>query len=274
MTLWQALILGVVQGITEFLPISSSAHLVFVPWVFGWRFDPQAAFIFDVLVQLGTLVAVILYFWQDLLRLAGAVLSSLRQGKLAATPDARLAWYVLLSSVPAAILGLAIKHWVERAFDSPAAVSAFLILTAAMLYFSERLGKRTRPMETITFMDALFIGLAQVLALFPGVSRSGATISAGLLRDVRRPDAARFSFLMALPVMLGAGGIAVIDLANMTNWTSHLGPLIVGFFSAAVVGYLAIRWLLAYLKQKPLTAFMFYCLLVGANGLLVGLLHE
>ena len=273
MTLLQAFILGVVQGITEFLPISSSAHLVFVPWMFGWNFDAQMAFVFDVLVQLGTLVAVILYFWQDLIALLRAVLGSLRQRRLAATPEARLAWFVLLSSLPAAILGLGIKPWVERAFDSPVAVSAFLLLTAAMLFLGERLGKRTRPLENISLMDALLIGFAQVFALFPGVSRSGSTISAGLLRDVRRTDAARFSFLMALPVMVGAGAIALLDLAQLTDWTSHLAPLLVGFLSAAVVGYLAIRWLLAYLKQKTLTVFVIYCLVAGAVGLLVGLSH-
>ncbi len=268
MTLPQALLLGVVQGATEFIPISSSAHLVLVPWALGWQLDPGPAFIFDVLVQWGTLVAVIAYFRADLRTFVGAALSDLLHGRPFARPEGRLAWLLLLASVPAAVAGILVKGQVERAFSDPGAVSFFLLVTAALLAASERIGSRTREVEQATWLDALWIGAAQALALFPGVSRSGATIAGGMSRHLQRASAARFSFLMSIPIMLGAGSLALLDLAEAPDASAQLAPLAVGFLGAVAVGYLSIRWLLDYLSRRPLTVFIVYCTIVGLAGLL------
>jgi undecaprenyl-diphosphatase len=273
MTFFQALVLGVVQGATEFLPISSSAHLVLVPWILKWELDPEAAFIFDVLVQCGTLVAVIVYFWEDLVFLGSAILGGIFPKDSNEKPDAHLAWMILAASVPAGIAGLTLKRLIASTFESPSTVSVFLLGTAFLLLLSEQLGKRNKAIEAVTIWDALWIGLGQVLSLFPGISRSGATIASGQMRGLRRADAARFSFLMALPVMLGAGAVAGYDLLTASDYSTQIGPLIVGFAAAAVVGYLAIRWLIAYLSRRPLTVFIAYCTIVGLGGLVLGVLR-
>ncbi len=267
MSLLQAVVLGLVQGATEFLPISSSGHLVLVPWLLGWQFEPEAAFVFDVLVQLGTILAVIAYFRSELRAILVAVLRDLFRGHPLESGHARLGWLLLAASVPAAITGILIKPLVEQAFQSPAAVSGFLLVTATLLGISERLGARTREVEDLRLQDALWIGAWQALALFPGISRSGSTIAGALIRDLERPEAARFSFLMSIPVMIGAGLIAALDLLNSPVAEEQLAPLLVGFISAAITGYLAIRWLLSYLARRPLTVFVVYCAAAGIGGL-------
>ncbi len=182
MNLLQACVLGIVQGLTEFLPISSSAHLVLVPWALNWRFEPQAAFVFDVLVQDGTLAAVIVYFWRDLVKLARAAPEGLLHGHPLADPQARLAWLLLLASVPAAAAGLLLKDLVEAAFDSPMAVSGFLLVTAALLMIGERIGHRLRDLGSLRSADALWIGFAQALALCPGSTPPGAPYPPGVVR--------------------------------------------------------------------------------------------
>jgi undecaprenyl-diphosphatase len=271
MTAFQALILGIVQGATEFLPVSSSGHLVLVPWLLGWQLDPQAAFVFDVLVQWGTLLAVIVYFWRELPGLALAALRGLIHGHPLESPAARMAWLLVLASLPAAVLGLVFKDTVEATFGQPTMVFGFLLVTSALLAVSEWLGHRTRSMESLRWTDALWIGLAQVLALFPGVSRSGSTIAGGMTRQLRRPDAARFAFLMSVPIMIGAGLVALRDLARLPDVAAQLGNLALGFLAAAVVGYLAIRWLLRYLSQRPLTVFIIYTAVVGVIGLVLSI---
>ena len=273
MTLLQACVLGVVQGLTEFLPVSSSAHLVLVPWLLGWSFEPGPAFVFDVLVQMGTLVAVIAYYARDLLGLAHAALRGLLARRPFDDPQARLAWLLVAASLPAVLAGVLLKSQVERAFDSPRAVAVFLLCTAALLLLSERLARRERTAASLTLLDALWVGAAQALALFPGISRSGATIAGGLTRGLTRPEAARFSFLMAVPVMLGAGAVAGLDLLAAPDALAQVPALAIGFLTAAVVGYLAIGWLLRYLARRPLTGFALYCLAAGAGALLLGALR-
>ena len=267
MTPFQAFILGIVQGITEFLPISSSGHLVLVPHLLGWHFPKDLAFVFDVLVQMGTLAAVILYFWSDLWRIATGWLQGLSRREPFDTAEARLGWYLILATLPTVIGGLLFKDAVEAAFASPRAVGYFLFGTAALLAVGERLGRRTRNLAQLNGVDALIIGLFQVLALFPGVSRSGSTMSGGLLRGLDRPTAARFSFLMSVPVMLGAGAMGVKDLLELPTLSAAWMPVAVGFVSAALVGYLSIRWLLHYLGKHSFYAFALYCAAVG--GLLL-----
>jgi len=263
MTILQSIILGIVQGLTEFLPISSSAHLVIVPVLLRWKIPGQQAFIFDVLVQLGTLVAVIIFFWRDLLRILQAVIQGLAQKKPFASPSARLGWYIILATIPAGILGLLIKNEVEQAFGSPRMAGIFLLVTAILLAVAERFGKRIRSLEQLTWFDALWVGLFQAISIFPGISRSGSTISGGMLRSYDRPSAARFSFLMSIPVMLGASLVAIIDLVKISSFASQLPTLLVGFITAAIVGYLSIRWLLSYLTHRSFYIFSIYCVFAG-----------
>jgi undecaprenyl-diphosphatase len=187
--------------------------------------------------------------------------------------ETRMAWFLLLSTIPAVVIGLAIKPWVEASINRPLAVSLFLLITAGLLLLGEQIGKRIRDLAEIDAGDALFMGLLQVLALFPGVSRSGATVSAGLFRHLDRASSARFSFLMALPIMLAAGLIALYDLFTADNMTAQLGPLVAGTFAAAIVGYLAIDWLFSFISRHSLRVFAYYCLIVGVLGISMAVLR-
>lgn len=268
MTFLQAIFLGIVQGITEFLPISSSAHLVLVPYFLGWKFPADQIFPFDVLVQLGTLASVMIYFRKDLAQIIVAVFQGLIDQRPFATPLARLGWYLVISTIPAIVIGLIIKNAVEMAFNSPTTTGAFLFVTAAFLIAAEKIGHRNRSMDSLGWKDALWIGFAQAASLFPGISRSGSTIAGGMSRHFQRADAGRFSFLMSIPVMFGAGLVSILDLGALPNVSSFLPVLAAGFVVAAIVGYLAIGWLLSFINRKPLTIFAIYCVLVGSLTLL------
>ncbi len=263
MTILQAILLGIVQGLTEFLPISSSAHLVLVPYLAGWQFPAEQIFTFDVLVQMGTLVAVIIYFWKDLVKILGAWVQGLVQKKPFAEADARLGWYLILATVPAGIGALLFKDLVESAFNSPLATGLFLFITALLLVLAEVAGTQKRTLTEMTWKDALWIGCFQLIALLPGVSRSGSTISAGMTRQFNRADAGRFSFLMSIPVMLAAGLLSVLDLLEMPNLSQFLPVLVAGFISAAIVGYLSIAWFLSFLRKQSLYGFAIYCTLLA-----------
>jgi len=274
MTILQSLILGIIQGLTEFLPISSSAHLVIVPYLLGWEIPAQEAFIFDVLVQLGTLLAVIVYFRKDLYKIIIAVIDGLIHKHPFSEPAARMGWLLVLATIPAIVAGVLFKDPVERAFGSPLATGLLLFGTAALLVIAELVGKRNRQIENTSWMDALIIGLFQVISLLPGISRSGSTISGGMIRNLERPSAARFSFLMSVPVMIGAGTLAVFDLIRLPNFSNQLPTLIIGFITAAVVGYLSIRWLLAYLVNRKLYPFAIYCSVVALLIIVVWLIRS
>jgi len=268
MNLFQAFILGIVQGLTEFLPVSSSAHLVLTPFFLGWKIPTEQVFPFDVLVQLGTLAAVILYFWKDLVSIVRAVIAGLTGGKPFETHEARLGWYLVLATVPASLLGLLIKAQVESAFNSPAATAIFLFGTAALLVAAEKIGKRQRMLNEMGWKDAFWIGCFQALSLFPGLSRSGSTIAGGMSRHFQRAEAGRFSFLMSIPVMLGAGLLSILDLLEFPGLGNFLPVLLVGFLTAAVVGYLSIGWLLSFLNRQSLKPFAVYCVSIAVLTLL------
>ena len=259
MTFLQSLILGVIQGLTEFLPVSSSAHLVIAPFLFGWELTPNETFIFDVLVQVSTLVAVIIYFWKDLWLIASAVLSGLIDRTPLKTPESRLGWLILLATIPAGIFGLVLKDLVAAAFNSPETAAFFLLVTAFLLVIAERLGQRLRELPDMNWKDAILIGFFQAAAVFPGISRSGSTITGAMLRNIKRPAAARFSFLMSIPIMLAAGGIAVIDLFKLTAIEQYIPIIISGFIVSAVVGYISIHWLIRFLSNHSLYGFAIYC---------------
>lgn len=271
MNLFQALILGIVQGLTEFLPISSSAHLVLLPFFFGWdkTIPAEQNFPFGVLVQLGTLLAVIVYFWKDLLAIVKAWIIALAHRKPFESADARMGWYIILATIPAGIFGLLIKERVEAAFNSPAATGLFLLVTALFLLAAEIFGKGKRNLTHIGWLDALVMGLFQAIAIFPGVSRSGSTITGGMLRGLDRPSAARFSFIMSIPIMLAAGLLSITDLGELSTLQTFLPSLLVGFIAAAVFGFLSIRWLLNFLRTRSLIGFSIYCALLGAIALIV-----
>lgn len=273
MSLLQAVVLGFVQGATEFLPISSSGHLVMVPWVLGWTLEPKAVFTFDVLVQWGTLLAVIVYFRRDLWNMTRAAIQGLLSGQPLHSADARLAWLVLVAGIPATLIGILLKRQVAKIFLDPVAVSIFLLLTATLLLVSERLAMHKKPLTAMPWIDAIIIGIAQALALLPGISRSGATIGAGLVRGLERSESARFSFLIGIPVLIGAGLVAMADLANVPNGLEHIETLILGGIVATCIGYLAIRWLIRYLTRKPLTVFAVYCAVVGSLGILLSVMR-
>jgi undecaprenyl-diphosphatase len=258
-TPWQAILLGILQGITEFLPISSSGHLVIVPYLLGWP-DPGLAL--DAVLHLGTLLAIVLYFWSDLWGLFGAAINSLRRRSLA-DPQARVAWGVVIGTIPAAILGFLFEEPVERLFGAPKTAAAFLLGTALLLVVSEAVGSRQRPITALSGFDAFIIGLAQTLAIAPGLSRSGSTISAGLLMGFRREDAARFSFLLAVPIVLGTGLYQIFKLVGGA-WLSAPVPVVVlGFLAAAISGYFAIAGLLALVRRRSLYVFAGYCAILG-----------
>ncbi len=298
MNLFKAFLLGLLQGATEFLPVSSSGHLVLVPWLMGWK-SPGLAF--GAVVHWGTALAVVVYFWRDWVSIAQAAfrplhispLRRLRTGpaeerfpagedtsdsKATAEPSqgfagTRLAWLILLGTVPAALIGWLLEDFFESMFARPAAAAGFLLVTAALLITSERLGRRQRDLHTLAWPDALLVGLAQALAIFPGISRSGATIAAGLARGLRREPAARFSFLLATPIILGAGLLKVVDLAQVGDLAAQAPVLVVGFLAAGAVGFGCIHFLLRYLQRRRLYPFAVYCAVVGVTCLLVALVR-
>jgi undecaprenyl-diphosphatase len=269
MDIIQAIILGIVQGATEFIPISSSGHLVLVPWLFGW--DPPGL-VFDTVVHWGTLVAVLAYFWRDWLALITAWLRGLCRWDWR-DPEARLMWLLILGSIPAAVMGFLLEDFFESLFGKPAWVGVFLLVTAGLLALSERLGERTRELEYLRWPDALAIGLGQAAAIAPGISRSGATIATGLFRGLQRPAAARFSFLLATPIIFGAGLFKLGDLFSAPDPLAQVPALMVGFLAAAVSGYLCIWGLLRYLKQGKLYPFAIYCACAGVFCLAVAWLR-
>ena len=269
MTFLQALTLGLVQGLTEFLPISSSAHLVLVPAFFNWQLPESETFIFSVLVQWGTLAAVLIYYWRDLLPIGLAMLASLRSRSLA-DPRARLGWLLILGTLPAILIGWLIRDEVQSAFTSTAATGFFLLVTGLLLVLAELVGNRRLRVEDVSGCEALIIGLFQALSLFPGISRSGASIAGGMAVNLRRDSAARFSFLLAVPVMIAAGVVALLDLSAMPAGGDFVPLLLAGFVVSALVGYLSIHWLIRYLSSHSLYPFAIYCAIVGVLAIVLG----
>lgn len=261
--------MGIVQGITEFLPISSSGHLVLTPYLFNWQIPEEQVFVFDVLVQIGTLVAVIIYFWKDLWAILTGFITSFWKKEAYQRVEVRMGLYLIVATLPVVVVALLIKDTVKAAFSDPIFTVLALVFTAVLMIVAEQYSRQEKELTGISWLDALVIGLFQVLALFPGVSRSGTTISSGLFRKMDRPSAARFSFLMAVPAMLGAGVVATLDLLEVPNLGEFLLPMAIGFVTAAVVGYLSIRWLLRYLTNNPLSHFSIYLIILSTLFLIL-----
>ena len=263
-TIFQAAVIGLLQGLTEFIPVSSSAHLELAPWLFGWDADGFiGSLAFDVFLHLGTLLALLAYFARDWVRLIGAGLASIRERRIGDDPDRRLAWLLVIASVPAAIIGFAFEDLIEEAFHGSSdaarlAIAGFLVVGAIALYVADRLGSRRRDLEHVTLPTALTVGFSQALALLPGISRSGATITAGLALGLTRESAARFSFLLATPITLGAGLYGSRKLLDASLSGGDWLAIGIGFVAAAASGMLAIGLLLAWLRRRSVTVFSAY----------------
>jgi undecaprenyl-diphosphatase len=270
MDVFQAIILGAVQGLTEFLPISSSAHLIVVPWALGW---PAHGLAFDAALHLGTLAALLLYFWRDWHSIIRAFLRGLSNSKERRSFEFKLAWMLILGSVPAAIVGVLAEDFIESTVRQPQIIAGVMVIFAIVLFIAERIGIQQRIMERLTLSDALMIGVAQVLALVPGVSRSGITITAGLMLGLTRPAAARFSFLLSTPIVLAAGSLQLVQLFRAGLDGAALTVLGVGVLAAAVSGLAAISFLIRFLQHNSTDIFVWYRVAAGLCIFLIALVH-
>lgn len=273
MDIIQAIIIGIVQGLTEFLPVSSSAHLVFTPYLLG----TESGLAFDTLLHIGTLVAVVVYFWNDLVHMFKSFITSLadvphgkfREG-LREDQFKKLAWMVLLGTIPAGLAGVLFKGFFEGLFSNIPAIGAFLIITGFLLYASEMVSRKTRDKSSLKEMsikNAMLIGVAQACAIAPGISRSGATISTGLFLGLERELAARFSFLLSIPAILGAALVQVHDISSLFDITTSV--TVAGFIAAAISSYLAIKVMLKLISDRDLLVFAYYCWIVGPLAIII-----
>jgi undecaprenyl-diphosphatase len=272
MTWYEAIILGIVQGLTEFLPISSSGHLRIVPALFGWE-DPGAAF--TAVTQLGTVAAVIIYFAKDIWRIANTWLRSLFNPALRSDLDARMGWYVILGTVPIVILGLVFQNQIETVARDLRLISGTLIVLGIILLIADQRGSAQKSLENLNFFDAMMFGFAQALALIPGVSRSGATISAGLFMGYDRASAARYSFLLSIPAVVASGLFQLRDIAAGDSQAS-LGFTLLATALAFISGYASIAWLMGYVSKYSYFPFVVYRVILGALVaflLFTGVLH-
>jgi undecaprenyl-diphosphatase len=254
----QAIIFGAVQGITEFLPISSTAHLILLPRFMGWT-DPGLTF--DVALHLGTLVALLVYFRNEWIQLTMSGLDLARGRQL--TNDSRMVLMIIAATIPGALGGLFLEDFIENNLRDTRVIAATLITLALVLVVAERVGRRKKSIEELSFADALTVGFAQALALVPGVSRSGVTITAGLFRGLRREAAARFSFFLSTPIIAGAVGKQLLDLAQTGITVDQMWPLVVGILSAGAVGYASIAFLLKFLATNSTYVFVYYRIALG-----------
>jgi len=263
----RAIVIGLVQGLTEFLPISSSGHLIVVRELFHWHFL-EDDLTFDVALHLGTTAAVLAYFWREWLQMLRALLPKQKAAREPANPgsiyDSRFLMLMLVGSLPAAIVGFALNDWVENEVRSPLVVGAMLIVFGLVLLFAERLGSKVRQIASAGWGDALLIGCAQAVSLVPGVSRSGVTITTALARGFRREDAARFSFLLATPVIVGAGLLKMAQAIHDGIPSSDVPVLLAGTVAASVVGWASIGYLLRLVQSQSYAPFVVYRLLAGA----------
>jgi undecaprenyl-diphosphatase len=269
----QAILLGIVQGLTEFIPVSSSAHLVVVPWLI----EPitgisDFGLSFDLALHLGTLIALLFFFWHDWVRYISAGVASLRDRAIAGDHDRLLAWLLVIGTIPGAIAGFLGDSFIESVFHQPGAghaaaamlgIAILMIIMAILMWLAERMAQHIRGMDQIDLRDAILVGLAQALAILPGVSRAGSTITMGLGVGLQRPAAARFSFLLGTPIIAGAGLKKMYDALKSGLLAQDAAIFIAGFIAAAIVGYFCIRILLGFLQKHTVMIFVYYRLVVG-----------
>jgi undecaprenyl-diphosphatase len=266
MSLLEAIFLGIIQGATEFLPISSSGHLLLVPTLFNLPIPDKNVL---AIAHIGTLVAVLIYFWADIWAIGKAVLAGLQTRQPFKTSESRLGWYIVVGTIPAAVAGLTLEDFFDDVFGKPIIAALFLLVTAGLLVAGERLISGKKTLDKMSGKDAIIIGFAQMFALFPGVSRSGSTIVAGLVQGLNRELAARYSFLLGIPAIAGAGLLSVVDLLQAGSLGEELPALFLTFLSAAIVGYACIAFLLKWLRDRSLYPFAIYCVVFSLFYLVV-----
>jgi len=266
MTIWQAIILGVIQGLTEFLPISSSGHLILVPWLLHWEIfhHPQLNKTFDVALHFGTFLGVALYFRVEIVRLVRAWLASIIRRSLAGDPLRKLSWLIIISTLPGAIAGVRLEDLIETRLGAPMLIGALLIGVGLLLALAERVSRQQRDLDSLGWGDSIIIGIAQAVALVPGTSRSGITIATGLFAGLRREAAARYSFLISILIIGGAAAAKGAHLAQSGIPAGMEWPFALGVLSAALSGYAVIKFFLAYLRRHTLYPFVMYRIAVGA----------
>jgi undecaprenyl-diphosphatase len=278
MDIIQAIIIGIVQGLTEFLPVSSSAHLVFVPEIL----KVQSSLAFDTILHVGTLVAVVGYFWKDIIHMLKSFFASLmdiprRQFRKGLQEDQfkKLAWFIIIGSIPAGLAGILFKDFFESLFSDVIAVGFFLIITGLLLWGSEMISRKVKDktsLKKMTVKNSLIIGIAQAFSIAPGISRSGATISTGLFLGLERELAARYSFLLSIPAILGAALVQAKDISSVLDIST--AATIAGFLAAVISGYIAIKIVLKLIKERNLLIFAYYCWIVGPIAMILGYIYH
>lgn len=271
MNWFHAILLGIVEGITEFLPVSSTGHLNIVESFLGYRIDDPGMTAFTAIIQVGAIIAAIVYFWKDIVRIVVAWVKGLRDAEARKDPDYRLGWGVIIGSVPVAVVGLLFKGAIETTLRSMWVIAGALLLWSIVMWIADRRPHHDRGMHDVTLKDSLVIGLLQALApVFPGISRSGATISAGLFLGFDRVTATRLSFFMGIPALIAAGGLEAATQAGAISATVGWGPTVIATLVSFVVAYASIAWLLKFVSTNNFTGFIIYRVLLGL--FLVGLL--
>jgi undecaprenyl-diphosphatase len=272
MTFLQSFLLGIIQGLTEFIPVSSTAHLLIGQAVLDIPSD-ERIFSFHVIIQLGTVLALLLFFWKDIWAILRAFLLGIWHKKPFESHEALLGWLLIVATIPALVVGFLLKDVIDSLFSNPVLIAGVrLLISATLLFLVEHYGRRDRSIESVTWTDALLVGFFQILSIFPGASRSGSTIAGGIVRGFDRPSAARLAFLMSAPILLAAGAYESLQVIEMEGTRAFLPYLAVGFTTAAVVGWLSIKWLLGYLQKHSLHVFAAYCAVVGLICMTVSLL--
>jgi undecaprenyl-diphosphatase len=271
MTFFQSFILGIIQGLTEFIPVSSTAHLLIGQWLLGIPSNGRI-FSFHVIIQLGTVLALLLFFWKDILAIVRAFFLGIWQKKPFGTHDALLGWLLILATIPALIVGFLLKDFMDMLFRNPILLAGVrLLMSAVLLAVVEYFGRHERKLESVSWMDAFAVGIFQIIAIFPGASRSGSTIAGAIIRGFDRPSAARLAFLMSAPILIAAGSYETLRVIQSDGTTEFLPYLAVGFITAAIVGWFSIKWLMGYLQKHSFYVFAAYCALVGVICLVLSL---
>lgn len=267
---WHAIVLGIIEGITEFLPISSTGHLTIAEKLMGYDIGTPSMTAFTAVIQIGAILAAVLYFRDDIWRIGSAWVRGIVSKKDRTGLDYQMGWSVIIGSIPIAIIGLVFKHEIETVFRSLWFVVAGLILWSGVMFVADRRGRQTRHERDVTWRDTLIIGLTQCFALIPGVSRSGATISAGLLLNLDRVTATRLSFFLGIPALAAAGLLEVTTQASHITTGVGWTATILGIVASFIVGYISIAWLLKFISQNDFSLFIWYRLVLG--GAIIGLL--
>ncbi len=262
-TVLESIVLGIIQGLTEFLPISSTAHLVIIPELLGWHAKLLNSLTFDVALHLGTLLAVLSYFFKDTVELIAGFFRGISKRNFRSDPKSRLSLLVIIGTLPAGVFGVLLDKWVETKFRTPSVLAGALIVLGLVMWYAERTAKRIRNNESMSVREAIITGFAQALALIPGTSRSGITISSGLFLGFNREEAARFSFLLSIPVIAGA---AVLKLRIFIHGipANDIAPLILGTLCSALFGFLAIKYFMKYLQRHTMNVFVWYRFIFAA----------